>query len=144
MAAALRKQPARPAWREWWQVQLQQPQALRQHHPHPWPESRPEYLLWNRAWPPEPLASVLRRAPLALPPPVPVQRTQALEPPAQESLTTRLPRLFELGSLPEYLLWKASSRPSRLTSRAEWQRFDGVDTICPPLERTDSVNIPAG
>jgi hypothetical protein len=71
-------------------------------------------------------------------PPLEQELQQLVQPEPQQSVPPEsllaLPQqpLSEPGSLLKYLLWKASFRPSRLTSRAEWQRIDIVDTLCPP------------
>lgn len=112
-------------------------------HLPPWRESQPEYLLSNRVYQRE-VPALEQPEPQALPRPAMVPASpQRQEPllPAEPML--RQPRPSGLGFSLKYLMWKASFRPSRLTSRAEWQRIDSVDTLCPPLDRTDSVNIPS-
>lgn len=128
----LRKQPQQ----EW-----QQPDR-----PPPSLELPPEYPLWTQAS--QQVRPALERlALLAFPQPAPVLlQLRELLPQAfrlQVEPLLRLPQPSGLGSLLRCLMWKASFRPSRLTSRAEWQRIDSVDTLCPPLDRTDSVNIPS-
>lgn len=120
----------------------QQQELRRQEPPPPSPVLQQGCLLWTLTWQPAQLASE-QPAPLGSLQQelaVPTQLEGPL-PPAEPTL--RLPQPFGLGFSLRYLMWKASFRPSRLTSRAEWQRIDSVDTLCPPLDRTDSVNIPS-
>ena len=121
------------------QVLARQPRRQEQEPRHLWLGLQPEYpWLTPVLQPAQRVLDSLVLVPPKLQEPAPVRARVSL------LVVATPPPLQQLSAhefLLKYQMWKAFSRPSRLTSRAEWQRIDSVDTLCPPYERTDSVNI---